>query len=611
MAKHELGVFFTLKDVERRKYEAEAWKVFMKHTDPSLLRKAQLFDGEMRGPSPDGQRMFCIAIRSQDFDAIRYVKEAFTSSDDEMLAALHDRTWESDVINMYQLKYRGQIDAQGRLETENWSRVDHELCKATGWPYTPLTQPAHLSPELVLDLEKMSVPGFKPTEQPEPRPESFQERKGPTLPWDISSPRIVKGALVVALGVLLLFGLLKWRAVANYLKHGKENIGRQLAMGPAATKRYEKGFSMAGISKIPLGLELPALNEKLADRAYYIFPHRNDSLFDVWVDCTVWFASNVERDPLPRTKIQAFIKINLKALDGSPLWTHQSKGVRISQGTEAANPGLRQEALGVAIESMDLSCLPDGRSVKNFQAHNDFSGLRDHVQFLLSQCKPKAPKKKKKEKPKEPEKAEEPKKHVVPVLTPEEIAEKREQARQAELEAKVRDFLKDRWIMTNRLELKNGKVLTAAILEDHGSSMNLRLPRGKTYIPKKQIENIRPFNRQQLAARMQESLEPLSKDLQHEWQIAVRDEVVEELSRKCIKYGPPFPGAHMISIKEGEDTTDVEANVMTSRGKKTIRTGDKLGGFNVIGIDTETKSVLLQVGEGGEIFRVWPKPKAK
>jgi hypothetical protein len=592
MADNELGIFFDLKELSVRRYEAEAWEVFMRHADPEMLKGAQLFQGEVSGLLPDTGGMFCIAVRARDPLIIQYLKDLFASSGDTRLAPVHDRIRESDVIDKYELRSRGQIDSEGRLETNEWSRADQHLCKVTGWPYVPQTYPTHLSPALVDELESMSEPGRrKPISSdslPGLKPLSLSS-DATSSPGGGLSRIVVYVVIALIVGGLLLIGWLARGKISDYIGERKDELSLRLDLGSEAYEKVQDGFALAGIKKVPHDLDLAALNAKLSDRAYYFLHHKDESVYDVTTECMVWFAPSEKRDPSPETTIQAFIKINMKSLRGDPIWACQSKGVRSSPGTEKENPNLRHEALQAAVENLELACLADGRSVKSFQANNDFPGLKQHVQYMLANCKGGSTDSSK------------------PKTRKGSAASAGTRLERNRLDEKLRKHLKDKWIMTNRIYLKNGKKFSALILDERGLSLNLRSTTGKTSIPKSKIKEVEPFGEEQFAKEIDKLLEPLRKGFKHEWEHNLCDELVDELTEKCMTYGPPFPGAHVLKINSDAGAGKVNALVKVGKGRRTLKNGDTVEGFKVIGIDAETRSVLVRMGQKGEILRIWPK----
>jgi hypothetical protein len=52
----------------------------------------------------------------------------------------------------------------------------------------------------------------------------------------------------------------------------------------------------------------------------------------------------------------------------------------------------------------------------------------------------------------------------------------------------------------------------------------------------------------------------------------------------------------------------MNAVVRIGEDRIAVKTGDKIDDLNVVGIDPETDTVLVRMGEGGNIMRIWPKP---
>lgn len=153
MEYHELGIFFDLRETPRRGHAGEAWEVFMKHCDPEMLKGSHLFQGEISGHLPGLGHMYCIAVRTPDLQAVNDLKKVFAECDDTRLAPPLDRVRESGVVQRSHLKFKGEVDSKGRLETRRWSRIDHDLCKVMGWPYAPHSYPKYLEPEKIDELQ--------------------------------------------------------------------------------------------------------------------------------------------------------------------------------------------------------------------------------------------------------------------------------------------------------------------------------------------------------------------------------------------------------------------------------------------------------------------------
>ena len=581
MKGHELSIFFDLKDVHERGYEAQAWKVFMRHSDPEMLKDSQFFHGDVSGLVPGADHLYCIAIRTKNPETIQYLKNIFAACDDKRLAPSHDRLRESDIVQKYQLKFRGRMDAEGCFEMQEWSRVDHDLCLATGWPYVPHTYPKYISPELLDELERMATPGRKtpdparistPGLKPVPGKKHSNDA---TTSWLRLALRIA--VLLLVAGVLVA-GWLTRDKIFTYISERKEALSMKLELGSDAYAKYKEGFALAGITKVPHDLDVAVLNEELKERAYHVLTGEKESSCDAIMNCTVWFSPQERLSPSPQTTVQAFIKIEMRSPNGTFLWMSQSKGVKSAPGMEKENPNLRHNALHEAIENINLFCLADGKSVRSFLANNDHAGLRKHAQSLMAQCRD----------------------------MPDDQCEDR-----AALEIRLRDRLEKQWIMSSYFHMKTGKKLSALIQEENAMSFRLRMKRGTTNIPKDQVEKIEPFTREQYVADINETLQPLRKGFKCEWQYGLCDALVEETAQKCIDCGPPVPNLHVISIAPDETTGDLMAAVKTAKSRKTVKVGDRLQGLRVIGIDTETNTVLVRMGKKGEILRIWPSPASR
>ncbi len=577
MKGHDLSIFFDLKDAPARGYEAQAWKVFMRHSDPQMLKDSQFFHGSVSGLVPGADHLYCIAIRTKNPETIQYLKNIFAACDDRRLAPPHDRLRESGIVQKYQLKFRARMDSDGCFETQEWSRSDHELCMATGWPYVPHIYPAHISPELMDELEAMATPGRK---KPDPARDSRPGMKAVPVGRSSSASAgswlkiIIRTFVAILVVAALVVGWLARDKIFTYISECKEALSMKLELGSDAYAKYKEGFALVGIAKVPHDLDVAILNEKLEGRAYYVIAGEKESSCDAIMNCTVWFSPQEKLSPSPQTTIQAFIKAEMRSAGGAFLWMSQSKGVRSAPGTEKANPNLRYKALSAAIENIDLFCLVDGKSVRSFQANNDHDGLRKHAQHLMAQCRNK----------------------------PDDQCED-----MAALEIRLWDRLAKQWIMSSYFHMKTGKKLSALIMEENPRSFRLRMRSGTTSIAKEQVEKMERFTREQYIADINEILRPIKKKLNHEWQYDLCDALVEETADKCIAYGPPVPNMRVVSISSDKDTGDHEATVRTAREKKTVKINDKLQGHTVIGIDEETNTVIVRMGKKGETLRIWPR----
>jgi hypothetical protein len=588
MAEHELAIFFNMETSSRRKYAADAWNAFMTNCNPELLRKSKLYHGEVSGLLPGSGQVFCIAVKNSDPDIIHYLKDVFAACDDERLAPPVDRVREADVTQKHALEYRGAVDAQGRLETPEWNRADHDMCKATGWPYVPIEKPEHIKPEILEELEDMGKPGLRVTDAPTEKPGSRR-----VLPFgirlgtgEIKRKAAFFAAVAIVVGLIAFFFLTGDKSlsyISELSKYGIEGAGKRA-----------QGYAIASITEPPRDLDLDALNRKLAQRAYYVMELKDESLLDVWLDCTVWFSPNETRDPLLTTTVQAFIKITMRSLDDRPLWLSQGNASRSAPGAESENQQLRKDALLAAIQNIDFSCLPDGISVKSFQANRDFEGLRNHAVELARQAHP------------QPEASSAPSAvegevsaappQTVSTLSEHDLVRKR-----------LCNFLTDKWVMTHNVRLVSGGELAVVILEETDEAFKMRADTGTLSIGKQQIEKIEPLSRIQIAGNIDGMLEPVKKKFNHEWEYLVCNKLVKELSRQYTTYGVPLPGICTVRLRKNGQTGRMKAIVKGEEGRTELRSGDKIDGFNVIGIDPGTQTVAVRMGEGGDILRIWPK----
>ncbi|GAB4348629.1 MAG: hypothetical protein Kow0099_31240 [Candidatus Abyssubacteria bacterium] len=575
---YEVGIFFDLKAASRTEYVAEAWEIFMRSCDPSLLKGADLFHGELSGLLLGQGHRFCIAVRTPDLDILHYVRNVFAVSDEKRLAPAVDRLRETDVVQKYQLKYRGRIDSKGRLKTPRWSRIDHELCRALGWPYVPKTYPKYLERDRIDELEKMSAPALRPNAQPTPTPSLKPARKPPRK---ISAAAIIKKAVIGAVVLLAassaVYLWIMRDQVREYLDSRKTEVSERTLLGNEAYAKRKAGYAVAGVLKPGADLDLADLNRKFGIKDYHLIACSDPSLVDAVVYCTNWFATNESGYPSLRTTTQAFLKMEMKTRDGTLIWTCLSKGTKSAPGSERENPQLKKEALLDAIENMDISCLTDGKSLRSFQANEDYAGLRNHVAYLMANRRDE------------------------PVMPEEDGV--------ASLKCKLHACLADQWLMSHQISLTTGSKLEVVILEERGGRYRLRVDKGMLWVPKRQVQSVEPFTKEQFAKNMERMLAPVKKEFTHEWQHRTCQEFIDELSEKYSVYGPPLPGVCVAEIRESNPGENV-AVLKTASGEAVLKKGQQIAGFTVVGIDAETDSVLVQMGKGGEVLRIWPAAAA-
>ena len=76
-------------------------------------------------------------MQSSDPTAVNYLKQTFAGLKEKGLLPPDERFAEGTVTSMHPLVLKAQVDTEGRFVTESWTRVDEELCEASGWQYAP------------------------------------------------------------------------------------------------------------------------------------------------------------------------------------------------------------------------------------------------------------------------------------------------------------------------------------------------------------------------------------------------------------------------------------------------------------------------------------------
>lgn len=154
-----IGVVFDIDGLGGGFYGLEAWRLFMKHLDPRRPGACVLVEGDTVATLSGKVNEFCIGIYGP-FLNLSYMRNAFEKLDDPRLVPVHRRFIEKLALDEQPLPIRGQIDA-GCLVTEQWMRIDHDLCKEAGWGYAPRVIPLNLEPSLLAELESLRRPRFK------------------------------------------------------------------------------------------------------------------------------------------------------------------------------------------------------------------------------------------------------------------------------------------------------------------------------------------------------------------------------------------------------------------------------------------------------------------
>jgi hypothetical protein len=152
-----IGVLFAIDGLGGGYYGNRAWQLFMKYLDPLQFGQCILVEGDT------APNEFCIGIYGLSLEPEK-IHEVFENVDDPGLVPAERRFLEKLALDEQPLVIRGEIDGIGRLVTEQWSRIDHDLCKVAGWGYSPRQTPRDLKPSLRAELEQLICPRFKSKE---------------------------------------------------------------------------------------------------------------------------------------------------------------------------------------------------------------------------------------------------------------------------------------------------------------------------------------------------------------------------------------------------------------------------------------------------------------
>lgn len=138
-------------------YGRSAWLLFMKTVSSSGLRACMLVHGDTNATLEHGAREYCIGVYG-DPEAVENARAAFRNSDHRGLAPFHRRFVEKVVLDQQPLPIKGNVDAAGRLVTDYWNPVDHQLCLETDWGYQPRSVPDDLDAEVAMQLNNLRRP---------------------------------------------------------------------------------------------------------------------------------------------------------------------------------------------------------------------------------------------------------------------------------------------------------------------------------------------------------------------------------------------------------------------------------------------------------------------
>lgn len=149
-----IGVVFNLDEL---KDGYNAVKMFMKHTDPKRFSYCIIADGDIERAASEvvkSRSDYCVAVSGPDMDK-EYVKGIFENMNHPGLVPRQRRILEKPILDQLGLTEMGMIDGFGRLVTDEWTRMDHDLCKEAGWGYDPQSLNYELSPLLQVELENL------------------------------------------------------------------------------------------------------------------------------------------------------------------------------------------------------------------------------------------------------------------------------------------------------------------------------------------------------------------------------------------------------------------------------------------------------------------------
>lgn len=149
-----VGIVFDIETLGGGFYGAKAWRIVMKHLQPSRLTGCVLKEGDTNAALSRRNNEFCIAMYGTGLD-VNYVKGIFADLDEKGLAPKSRRFIEKPQLDSEPLVLTGTIDTSGRLIQDSWTRVTHDLCKETGWGYNPKSVPNDLPAELQSELKEL------------------------------------------------------------------------------------------------------------------------------------------------------------------------------------------------------------------------------------------------------------------------------------------------------------------------------------------------------------------------------------------------------------------------------------------------------------------------
>ena len=141
----EIGVLFDIDALGGGFYGYGAWTIFMRNCRGENLAETELYEGDTQETLNGKARQFCIVVNTDDEKKADYVKRVMSLATDRGLLPLDQRFLTGCVTTMNRgiqpLMKRARIDGSGSFVTEEYSRIDADLCAKTGWVYSPESAP--------------------------------------------------------------------------------------------------------------------------------------------------------------------------------------------------------------------------------------------------------------------------------------------------------------------------------------------------------------------------------------------------------------------------------------------------------------------------------------
>jgi hypothetical protein len=149
-----IGIVFNIDELGCGFYGYQAWRIFMKRVAQGKIRNTVLKEGDTSATLAGKENEFCIALYGPLLNP-EHFRKIFEPLTDKGLVPLDRRFIAKPALDDEPLPVRGRIDLHGYFVTDEWTRVDHDLCKEAHWKYRPGKIPDELPENLVSELKKM------------------------------------------------------------------------------------------------------------------------------------------------------------------------------------------------------------------------------------------------------------------------------------------------------------------------------------------------------------------------------------------------------------------------------------------------------------------------